>query len=682
MTPGPALQKFLDALTDSGRITKDCGSYYLAQCPAHDDTNPSLSITTNRSGTGFVVNCFAGCDYREVLAAMTMTESDLYDDKAIRDSLGPTQTYIYAGGRKNYRVLRNGRKSFWQENSKDDSLYGVERLTADEVVYFCEGEKAVEFLRPLGYQAVATGGAQRTCDLTPLTGRDVTVIADRDAAGYTWALRNMQALIPIAKSVRVVQSKYPGAKADVVEHISAGYSMEELEPFAAPGDPGVQIANADRADAGAAPAQKVEPPDDTGPVATGVLEALEEDFWTARPELELIYTAALSQMGSPWAVFACCIARVLSQIPPSITLPAIIGGRGSLNWFATLAAKSGGGKGVAMSIASRLVPGDVNIHSIGSGEGMLDCYDRGPRKPDDDRPEVISVLFSIDEVDSLTAQKSRTGQTTMPILRQGFSGESLGFSYRGRQKERVMAHTYRMTLLMSVQPSNAGVLLEDSGGGTPQRFMWFPARDLRVVADVPEWPMDQLGARLNLPLPAAWEVANAPRVVPVPDEVITEIREARAASMRGDDNALDGHALFCREKLAYALAYINGRFEISLEDWRLSAIASQVSDWTRDKVAMWYQVARDTEARERGRIKGVEGMASEVGRASEYERVQKVKKRILEVVAASPDGMTRREISQRFNGRGGLRDLVDDALVYLEAAGMIFRVETDRWKAT
>ena len=37
------------------------------------------------------------------------------------------------------------------------------------------------------------------------------------------------------------------------------------------------------------------------------------------------------------------------------------------------------------------------------------------------------------------------------------------------------AHTYRTTLIISVQPERAGGLLAAVGGGTPQRFMWFPA---------------------------------------------------------------------------------------------------------------------------------------------------------------------------------------------------------------
>ena len=120
------------------------------------------------------------------------------------------------------------------------------------------------------------------------------------------------------------------------------------------------------------------------------LETIEEQFWTSRPSLTLIYDAALSQMCSPWAVLACCAARTLALVPPHVTLPAIIGGEGSLNWFAALVAKSGGGKGAANAVATKLVPGDIITRGAGSGEGMIEAYNRSAEPQD----HIGSILFS------------------------------------------------------------------------------------------------------------------------------------------------------------------------------------------------------------------------------------------------------------------------------------------------
>lgn len=44
------------------------GDGYMALCPAHDDHNPSLSLT--QTATGVRVHCFAGCTYQDILDAV------------------------------------------------------------------------------------------------------------------------------------------------------------------------------------------------------------------------------------------------------------------------------------------------------------------------------------------------------------------------------------------------------------------------------------------------------------------------------------------------------------------------------------------------------------------------------------------------------------------------------------
>lgn len=337
------------------------------------------------------------------------------------------------------------------------------------------------------------------------------------------------------------------------------------------------------------------------------LESIEDNFWDRRETLNLIYTASLAQMASPWAVLACCTARLLALVPPSIRLPAIIGGEGSLNWFGAIVAKSGGGKGAAMAVAENLVVSDdVYTRGAGSGEGMIEAYRRAS-----EGNEVQSILFSIDEVDSLASLKDRSGQTTMSVIRSGFSGETLGYTYRGRSKEVVAKHTYRMTMLVSVQPDRAAALFDDAGGGTPQRFQWFIGRDRRITANPPQWPSFK-GQPQRIPLLSSRDMARAAGIISVPDEVRDTLRQARAASMSGDDLALDGHALYCREKFAFALALMDGRTEINDEDWKLSEIAAAVSDWTRNETRRKLVAAQDESARERGRLMGISRTASDL----------------------------------------------------------------------
>ena len=342
---------------------------------------------------------------------------------------------------------------------------------------------------------------------------------------------------------------------------------------------------------------------------TAPLEALEDHFWESRESLKLIYDASLSQMCAPWAVLACCVARTLALVPPEVTLPDVIGGRGSLNWFGAIVAKSGGGKGAANAVATNLVPGDIHTRGAGSGEGMVEAYNRR----DEPQDHVTAILFSVDEVDSLASMQARSGQTTMSVIRSGFSAETLGYSYRGRTKEKVEAHTYRMTMIVSVQPERAGGLFCDSGGGTPQRFMWFPGRDKRITAARTPWPTDPQGRQRALPpIDAKRLPYNGITIPPEAEHLICETREK---SMSGDDNALDGHAVFCREKFAYALALLDGRATMNSDDWKLSGIAAAVSDWCRLRAQNAMDKAQAVLAAERGRLRGVEHYEADISRA-------------------------------------------------------------------
>lgn len=402
----------------------------------------------------------------------------------------------------------------------------------------------------------------------------------------------------------------------------------------------------------------------------GTLESIEDNFWDRRESLNLIYTAALAQMTSPWAVFACCTARLLALTPPSIRLPAIIGGEGSLNWFGAIVAKSGGGKGAAMAVADQLVVSDdVYVRGAGSGEGMIEAYRRAS-----EGNEVESILFSIDEVDSIASLKDRSGQTTMSVIRSGFSGETLGYTYRGRAKESVRKHTYRMTMLVSVQPDRAAALFDDAGGGTPQRFQWFIGRDRRITENPPEWPMLRKERR-RIPLISSSDMARAAGIVAVPQEVRDTVRKARATSMSGDDTALDGHALYCREKSAFALALMAGRTYINDEDWKLSGIAAAVSDWTREQTQRKLAVAQDDAARDRGRLMGISRTASDLSGKQERGLADE---RVLRWAVAKLDKAPGRQMTQGALYReAASRDrlFVDGAITHGVLMGVLLKAE-------
>jgi hypothetical protein len=56
---------------------KKAGSGWVCSCPAHEDNEPSLSITDAKNG-GLVVHCFGGCEWRDVFDALR--RKSLLDD--------------------------------------------------------------------------------------------------------------------------------------------------------------------------------------------------------------------------------------------------------------------------------------------------------------------------------------------------------------------------------------------------------------------------------------------------------------------------------------------------------------------------------------------------------------------------------------------------------------------------
>jgi hypothetical protein len=407
-----------------------------------------------------------------------------------------------------------------------------------------------------------------------------------------------------------------------------------------------------------------------------VLPTLEEDFWTSRQSLTDIYDGALARMCSPWGVLVHCVARALATVPPCITLPPLIGGPGSLNWFGAVVAKSGGGKGGAAAVARDLVPYPITVRNLGSGEGLVDAY---CCKQDDAHPtgRIESVMFLADEIDTVAVLGNRQGATLMSVLRSAFFGETLGFSYRGNNSH-LDEHSYRLTLVVSVQPGRAGWILGDTHGGTPQRFLWFPGSDARVTKTPPEWKYPVL----RVPGDDVWPFAMQ---LTVPEETKELVLTERAKNARGEQDALDGHAMFSREKFALGLALLDGRSEMTSEDWRLSGIAAAVSDHTRRWALQEVRLVAEQEAVERGRQRGI---ANHAARQSEEQRELENANRvrawiIAQLTVAGQAGMTEGDLRRAAPNRD--RSVIKALLDGLAQAGYVKKIDrlghdrSDRW---
>jgi hypothetical protein len=78
--------KVLDRLTG---VKQTAPGRWIGICPAHEDKSPSLSIRETDDGR-VLIHCFAGCGAGDVLAAIGLRMSDLFD-KPIAHHLPPVR---------------------------------------------------------------------------------------------------------------------------------------------------------------------------------------------------------------------------------------------------------------------------------------------------------------------------------------------------------------------------------------------------------------------------------------------------------------------------------------------------------------------------------------------------------------------------------------------------------------
>lgn len=325
-----------------------------------------------------------------------------------------------------------------------------------------------------------------------------------------------------------------------------------------------------------------------------------QSFWDARPELQHILTYSRSRLAPPWAVLGCVLARVIASIEPNVMLPAIVGGRVSLNLFVGLVGGSSGGKGISNKVAHDCIawPLDITTTGPGSGEGLIKVYKSMEKE------EIVThtnrALMVAEEIDTLSALTNRQASTLMPELRKAYMGEQLGFSYAARDKRiQLKQDEYRLCLTVGIQPLRAEQLLAEQDGGTPQRFIWMPTVDPMVPDDLPLTP-EPLEWKIPVEYSMVEDVKGAlfgglklftTVEVQVCQKAQLVIRANRKTALRTGIDNLDGHSLLTQLKVATALGLLNGRLEVNEEDWDLATVLMHVSDSTRSSVIGEFQRA-------------------------------------------------------------------------------------------
>lgn len=276
------MQRVLAAL----KRVKPSGKGWTALCPAHEDREPSLTVTEGDDGR-CVAYCHRSCSFKEIVAASGIPMADWFmpkspdyhpprrqspngmngsheratalaveeptDDKK-QWPVVSTYDYVDAAGALVFQVLRKEppvqldgtprRKTFvqrradgaWTTDGIDvRPLYRLPELTEDialgRTILLVEGEKDADTARSMGIPATAhAGGAKgwRAEYAAQLAGVDVVIVPDNDAAGREWAVEAATALVSTGAKVRMFATPVRDEHADLTDWVNAGASVEQI----------------------------------------------------------------------------------------------------------------------------------------------------------------------------------------------------------------------------------------------------------------------------------------------------------------------------------------------------------------------------------------------------------------------------------------------------------------------
>jgi len=205
---------------------------WMALCPAHNDRNPSLSVTALPDK--ILVSCQAGCHINAVLAALKVEMSDLFFDSRKAKGSAPqgpkeivaTYDYLDENGNLLHQTVRFEPKEFRQRRPGKDGnwiwdLKGIkpviyhlprvkEAIDKGETIFLSEGEKdADNLVSHLGFVATTSpmgAGKWRLGYAQLLSGaKEVVVIADNDPPGQRHAQAIAASLLAVQVPIKLLE---------------------------------------------------------------------------------------------------------------------------------------------------------------------------------------------------------------------------------------------------------------------------------------------------------------------------------------------------------------------------------------------------------------------------------------------------------------------------------------------
>ena len=245
---------------------KRANGQWVASCPVpshgkgNGDKNPSLSVHIDDEGKP-LFHCHGGCTQESVF--QTIRDMQLLPELEERpDPLANIKPLPKVEFQQEWQYQDEDRVTVFVkhrlrvgESGKTYRLYKVDTdgrrhptlgdarivpyklpelldaKTAGRIIYLAEGEKAVDALMSLGVVATtAHSGAGHWPEAITeyFAGANVVILPDNDAPGWGYARKAAEAILPIAKALKVVDLGLQDQGDDAYEFIEAGGGRAEL----------------------------------------------------------------------------------------------------------------------------------------------------------------------------------------------------------------------------------------------------------------------------------------------------------------------------------------------------------------------------------------------------------------------------------------------------------------------
>lgn len=250
-----AFDRVREALASHGsRVTGNRQGEFKAQCPHHEDGDPSLNVTDK--GDRVLLHCHAGCNNDDILRDLDLDLASLFDGEPSKDRALPIRSYLYEAA--------NGTPWFWKDRyfpktficrlpgtdpgnreglqGKAPVLYHLPQLirgiAAHRRVWLVDGEKDVETLERAGEVATCppsgTGARWIPQYTEALRGApEVLIVVDQDKAkadgtlgsGQQHAATAREELRAVGVKVRLVAA---AVGKDATDHFDGGYGIDDF----------------------------------------------------------------------------------------------------------------------------------------------------------------------------------------------------------------------------------------------------------------------------------------------------------------------------------------------------------------------------------------------------------------------------------------------------------------------